>query len=355
MTLRYLSTTGGFIPQATGQVISYIRTPSEFPINRYAQYIETPTTVGVYARIDRAQPARVVSDADFVWADGADRPSGDWNQLRFEWVEFSVKRRDYPFRVGNMALKNAKKSWSPLEQHTGMVAQQAMTNRTNRVVDLLETTSNWNDNVDSANSLNGGAGPWHEASDQPGSPSYNAIRKSLMRAANRINLKTNGVVQPKDLVLLVSPGLAEAMGNSAEMHNYIKFAVGQKAIEDPGNVNQTWGLPAKVYGFDLVVENSPIVTSRPYAADTSTSLTETRAYCKSDDSAILMSRKGGINGNYGAPSFSTVQLYFYEWEMAVYSFDDPHHERHEGHVVEAYSEVLAAPESGYLITNTLSA
>lgn len=347
MTLRFLSAYNGFIPQATGQVISYIRSPKDFQLNKYVQYIESPTTVGVYAKIDRDQPVRLVDESDFIWADGADRPSGDWNQMRFQWVEFSVKRRDYPFRIGNLALKQGKDSWKPLDHHVGMTAAQAMTNRTNRVVTALETIANWGSNAASAASLNGGAGKWTTASDQPGDPAYNAIRKTLLEAAKRINLATNGVVKPKDLVLLISPGLATDMSNTAEIHNYLKFGPFSKAqLEDSSNDNQQWGLPPSLYGFPLTVEDTPRVTTRPTAADSDGS----RVYVKSDDSAVLLSRKGGINGVYGAPSFSTIQLYWHEYEMAVYTFDDPKHERLDGHVTDMFAEVLAAPEAGFLIT-----
>jgi hypothetical protein len=333
-------------------MISYIRNPKEFKLNKYVQYIETPVTVGLYARIDKDQPARVVSDADFVWADGADRPTGDWNQLRFEWVEFSVKRRDYPFRVGNIALAQAKNSWKPLEQHAGMAAMQAMINRTSRVISMLETSANWSGNTDAVTNLNSGAGKWDSASDDPSSPQYNAIKRALLKAAERVNLATNSVVQPDDLVLLISPGLAQAIANTAEVHNYLKYGPFSKAqLEDTSNNNQRWGLPPSLYGFEVVVEDSSKVTSRP-AAD-GTAATTGRTYIKGDTSAVMMSRKGGVNGIYGAPNFSTVQLYWHKWEMSVFTFDDPKNERTDGHVTDMFAEVLAAPETGYLITGCL--
>lgn len=354
MTLRYLSATNGFVPQATGQVISFIRDPKSFPLNKYVQYIQSPATVGLYAKIDRDQPARNVSDADYVWADGGDMPQGHANQLRFEWVEFACKRRAYSFTIGNIALEQAKGTWKPLEQHSGMTAQQAMTNRVNRVITLGETASNWNGNTDTATSLNGGAGRWDTASDDPSSGAYNAIKKSLMKAAEKVNLATNALVQPKDLVLVISPGLAQAIGNSGEIHNYLKYGPFSKAeLEGPNNSNQNWGLPPSLYGFELIVDDTVRVSTRPGATETSSAQTGTRAYAKGDTSAILCSRKGGINGLYGAPNFSTFQLYFHKYELAVYTFDDPQNMRTKGAVVEMFAEVLAAPETGFYITGVL--
>lgn len=352
-TQRYLSAYNGYIPQATGVVISYIRDPKAFKLNKYVQYVESPTTVGVYARTNRDQPVRVVTDADFVWADGADRPAGDWNQIPFEWIEFSTLRRDYPFRIGNMALRQAKDTWKPLEHHAGMTASQAMTNRTARIVSMLETASNWGVSTDTATSLNGGAGKWDTASSEPSEPTYNAIRKSLLQATMRINLATNGIVQPSDLVLVISPVTAIAMASSAEIHNYLKFGPFSKAqLEGSENQNLQWGLPPSLYGHELIVEDASRVTVRP-SADGSLATGSDRSYIKSPDSAIFLSRKGGINGIYMGRTFATVQMFWNEYEMAVFTFDDPKHERTDGHVVDNFAEKLVAPEAGYLITGVL--
>lgn len=353
MTQRYIGSHGGFIPAATGQIISYLRDPSRFPLNRYVQYLPSPKPVGVYAKMDRDSPVRVVNDADFVWADGSDRPNGDWNQLRFEWVEFSVKRRDYPTRLGRLALEHNEVQAK--EQHRGMVMTQAMVNRTNRVIDMLETDSNWlTGHVDSANALNGGAGKWDTASDQPSSPHYNAIRKTLFAAARKINLDTNTMVEPADLVLVISPEAAQAISNTAEIHNYVKYQATKSDIDSKDNINERWGLPKHLYGFEVVVENTPIVNTRPQAADTHTNMSGNRSYVKASDSGLLVSRKGGINGVYGSPSFSTVQMYFLApYEAQVYEFDDPHNERLDMHVVDAYAEILAASEAGFKINNIL--
>lgn len=352
-TPRFLGPNNGFIPQATGQVIAFMRDPKEFKLNEYVQYLQTDKPVAVYYRLQIDDLIRMPGDNFFVWADGADRPEGDWNQVRFEEIEFSCKRRNYPFRVGWVALETAKNSWKPLEVHTQRVMQQAMQNRTKRVMDLLQNSANWGTHVDTANSLNDGAGTWDLASDDPSDPQYNAIKKSLTRAAQIINLDTNAVVKPEDLVLVISPECARAMANSPEMHNYLREGPFSKSqLEGGENMNSRYGLPPSLYGFKIIIEDSMVITSNPAAADTGVT-SGTRSRIKDDDSALLLSRKGGINGVNGAPSFSTVQLYFYELEAAVETFDDPKNKRQEGHVVDYFAEVLAAAPAGYLIENVL--
>jgi hypothetical protein len=352
MTQRYLSATNGFVPMATGQIITYVRSVEKFAINSWAQMIKTDRMVGLYAKVNKDQPIRIVSANDNVWADGADRPSGQHNQGTFEWVEFQTQRYDFPFTIGDLALKQAKDSWEPLKYHTEMVASQAMTQRTWFGVTALETASNWDTgHVADANTLNGGAGTWDQATDDEGSPHYLAIWKSLNEALIRINMDTGGVVNQEDLVLMVSPNAAIKMAQSAEINNYLKYGpYAMDRMVGTGRSNSKWSLPPEYKGFKIVVEDAVRATERANAAQTSSA----RSYIKSDNSAVLMSRKGGIDGNFGSPSFSTFQIYFYDNLLEVYTYNDVKHARTEGHVVENYVCKIPAPASGCLITNILS-
>lgn len=357
-TPRYLSGTNAFVPQSTGQVIQYIRDPKEFALNRWVQNINTPATVFLWAKLDQDQPVRMVNEAEFAWEDGADRPTGNHNMTSFEWVEGRCYRRDYPYTLGLQACEQARKfgAFDPEEVESKSVASQAMTNRVNRIINLCETSANWGINTADANVLNSGAGTWDGASNDPSDPGYLAIKKTLLEACRRINLLTNGKVKPKDMRLVISPGLAMAMANTGEIHDYVKstYQTSIKNMEETlGNVNEQWGLPPKLYGVEVVVEDAVRVSIYPNADGTKATIAAgTRTYCKADTNAILVSRPGGIDAPYGAPSFSTVQCYFYEYEMAVESRTDTWNKKVEGHVVEQFKEVLAASPSGYLITNT---
>lgn len=349
-TYRFASATSGFIPKATGQVISYIRDPKKFALNRYCQFIETDATVFAYFIVNRDDAIRTMDEALHVWADGADRPVQDWNGMRYKVATAETTRRNYSFRIGNKALAMNKDSWAILQQHTGFVMNQALTYRTNRIITALQTASNWTptNSTATANDLNDGAGRWATASDEPSSPNYNAISKSMLAAAQRINLATNGHVEPDDLVMVLSPGLARVMSNTAELKNYLKYGpFSEKQLDNSANINARWGLPPNLNGIELIVESTPRVSANYDAAGTAA----TRTYVKTDTSAIMLSRKGGIDGNFGAPSFSTVQLYWFKDLGTVYAFDDPHHLRTEGHVVDDLAELIPAPESGFYITD----
>ena len=362
----YLSPTNGFIPQATGQAIAYVRDPKVFKLNEYVQLVRSPKPVGAYAVLDPDQPARVPTDAEFHWAPGNPRPQGNDNLANFTWQEFRCFRRDFPWGLDEQSIEAAE-GWNPKAFFNAIILQQAMTLRTANFMQLVENSANWPaTNFAPASSLNNGAGKWNTASNDETSPNFLAIKKSLLEAVRRINLLTNSVVTPDDLVLVIGPDLALAMSETSEIHTYLeKQANAIKVIrgEDPEVNGVRWALPERLYGVKVVVEDASIVTARPVssAAGATTAALGTggigtpgvRSYCKQPTSAVLVSRKGGIDGNFGSPSFSTLQLYYYKYEMAVEAFDDPKNKRLEAHVVDQYAYVIAAGRAGFLIQNTL--
>src|SRR6185312_14573985 len=295
-----------------------------------------------------------VNDAESAWEDGGERPVTNANGLVFAEANFTTLRRNYATMLGNQAIAMGSKGWKVMEHHVGSLVQQEITARTNRVCSLIDTAANWGNNTADANTLNNGAGTWDLASDDPASANYNAIKRSLMEAVRRITLATNATVGFNDLQLVISPGLAESMGNSAEIHNYLRNGpYSRPRLESKEDyVNDRWGLPATLYGLPLVVEDTVKVTDRPAAGGgTGASASSNRVFAKADKTAVILSRPGSLDGEYGAPSFSTVQVYWHEYLAAVYTFQDQKNARTELHVTSQYVEILAAPESGFCITN----
>jgi hypothetical protein len=352
------------LPQASGQIIEYIRKPKDFPLNNYAQFVETDTTNGVYAYVDPDQPVRIVNEAEFAWADGDHRPTGNANDIAFEWIPFRTQRRSYPYTVADDA-QEVHKEFSGIDisqTKAGIVASQAMTNRTNRVVQMMQNTANWANNTADCNIINGGYGNWRNASADPTSPNFLSIKRSLGNACKVIRLATNGMVKRKHLKLILSLGLAEIMADTDEIYNYVKygrFSEGAQRGEDR-DMDEDGGLPPKLYGIEISIEDSPLVnvyhgmsgavgTTNTYVPATTAS--GQRAFAKNDTSAMLVSRVGGIEGVYGAPSFSTIQIYFFGPPMQVEQFHEKKHRIVEGYVTEEFIEVLAAPASGFLFTN----
>jgi hypothetical protein len=361
--LNFFGGFNSFVPQATGQVISFIRDPKKYRLNQYAQLVPSPKDIGVYYRLGVDQPVRVVNDQENVWEDGKKRPEQHENQLKFDTVEFQTVRRDYGYTIGWKTVEQA--DVKVMVAHLGMAQNQCMVGRTHRAISLLENPSNWGGNTDTANNLNSGAGFWDKASSDPTDPNYLAIKKSFDELARRITLLTNGMVDVEEegtLRMLLSPGAALKISQSSEIHDYLShspFAMAQVKGKVPGQ-NAKWGLPDQLYGWDIVIETAVVVSQRPNANDAIGSEASiaggnpARHFIKNDDSAVALSRIGGLDGQYGAPSFSTLQIYYVGKELEIENFDEPKHRRSEGHVVEDVKEVLAAPASGFLVQNILS-
>jgi hypothetical protein len=347
-TLRFPGPFSGYIPAATGVVVGFIRDPKKFPVNQYTQTVKSPARLGVYGRLEKDTQARMVTKADYVWSDGADRPTGNWDMLRFKWEEFQTQRYSMTVQIGDMAQEGAKDTWDPVQANSLSLAQKMMTLRTKEVVDAMETAANWEGNTAAANDLNGGAGTWDNASDDPASPRYNAIRRTLLEAANRIALGTASVVQPEDLVLVVNPDAALRMANTAEIHNFVKYGPFSKEARD-GRGNGKWGLPAEYAGFKIVVEDTVLASERPEADGTASA----RAYVKAASSAVLLSQKGGFDSAYKRGTYATVQIFHVDDLMQVEAFSDPKHRRIEVTVTEETYSKLVVPESGYLISGIL--
>jgi len=64
-----------------------------------------------------------------------------------------------------------------------------------------------------------------------------------------------------------------------------------------------------------------------------------------------VARPGSLDGEYGGPSFSTVQIYHYGGLLEVEAFDDPKNRRVEGHCSEDLTVKVASSVSGFLVTN----
>jgi hypothetical protein len=351
-SFAYLSGTNGFIPAATGQAIAFVRDQSKFKLNQYVQMIRSPKPVVAYALLDFDEPVRVVNDANFDWPDGMPRPTNSNQMGNFRLVEVRCFRRNYGFTVGHQIIE-ATDVFNPKAFFNAMTLSKAMTNVTQRFVSLMETAANWGANTADANTLNNGAGTWDNASNDPSSPNYLAIKKSILTAMKNVILATNGMIQVDDLILIVSPGLAMAMSETSEIHDYMKSQ--EESIQvlegKKPSVSAGWGLPTHLYGPKVVVEDSVRVTQYPYMAGTAA--TTNRIWTKSDTSAVICTRVGGIDGNYGSPSASTFQRYFYKYEMAVEAFDKPEDKLFQGNVVDQFQEILSSNRSGYLITNTI--
>jgi len=355
-TPRYPSATNLFIPQATGEVVGFIRKPGAFKLMDYVQLVRGTRTdatgwpVVLYVVLDPDAPARRVTDQEYAWEDSDVAPEGAGLMANFTYQEVRMFRRAYPYRLGEQIVETAQ-AFKVLPVYRSIAIQLAMTNKTARVCSLIDTVANWGTFTSDNNVLNGGKGKWNTATATPADPNYLAIKRAITQAALNVNLNTNSVVQLEDMRLVISPQLAYDGGNSAEITDYLKGSVYSKMVADgiERGANSMYGMPDTYAGIRIIVEDASYVTERPNAAGTAA--TSNRAFIKDPTKAVLLSRKGGLDGVEGSPSYSTLQIYYYKYEMAVEEQHDTWNKLHNGRVVDQFKEVLAAPRAGWLITN----
>lgn len=237
----------------------------------FAQFVKTPNEDCLYCSIDDEPKVHVVNDDQWIFHDGCkEPPKSEWSPLAFD-------TRPLP------------KPHHPRFDHKG----ECEASRQKRVMLRINDPRTWGKNVAEANLLNGCSGRWDSASDDPNSPNFCAVKKSLDAIAQRMVLVTNGMIQVDSLNamwLILSRKTAVMLGQTREIGNFIArspYATAQVNGDLPSR-NRPWCLPNRLYYWNIAVEDG-----------------------KTDDSAVAVYRDDDREGVYGAPSFTTVRLYHY--------------------------------------------
>lgn len=336
--------TNGYIPQATGQCIAFVKNPEEFHINKWVQLTPAPQPTGLYSRLDRDNGVRTKNIDQFVWADGADLPSGQYFTSRFTVNEFRTQRHAVPWELGAQTVDNAD-LWNPKLVHMKEAVSLLMTLRTKRIYTKAESGGNWSGNTASATSL--GGGKW-----DVGTSTAPYFAKGLLTAAQKVNLGTNSKVKINQLRAVFSPPDAIRIGNSPEIRDYLKGSVhARMMLEDPFNsVNAMWGLPHFYQGVELIVDDTPFVTEE--MNDSGSEATTNRTYAKADGTVIIVARPGSLESELSTQSYSTIQIFYYKKVglMQVKGEYDSWNEKWRGAVVDQTGEYITAPMSGYYVT-----
>jgi hypothetical protein len=264
---------------------------------------------------------------------GNDRPTGKQNA--FDFVQYATQRFAFPFYIPQETASQA--AWDVVAQHARSKAQLAMTARTNRAASVLTTTANWGSNF----VANPAASPI-SAGSWTGSSVANAyIQKSIQAVMRQVSLSSGGAIAPNQLIMVISPAIANVVSQSPEVREYVRNYPAALSFLQGSDTFSRWGIPPTLFGLgDVVVDDSVKVTSKKGAT-----LANSYIY---GNSAVFVSRPGGLVGVEGASSFSTCQIFAYE-DMTVEQFNDPLNRRIEGRVIDNSAAAVVAPVGGYLI------
>ncbi len=356
MAVGYPSGTNTYVPNhAASQslIVGYSRSPNKFKVGQYAQYVRARNNVGLYMVWASRQAARIQTstDREHSWSDGEAAPVGANNLEGWEWKQFNTQRYAYPFTMGEMAVEQA--TFPILAAMSGVCAQQAMTARTLLSYTALSGASWGNNTAAVVGGILPAANGWNNGSAGLSTSTYTMpgpnIKVSLQYAAKIINIATIGVVDPTMLTLVINPTTAMAMASSPEIQNYVSqspFALAQLRGDVP-NQNGVWGLPTMLYGYNVVVEDA-VRVSTPKGRSP-----ETINYVLPDDEAYLLARDGELTGIEGSRSYSTVQIFFFNDEMTVFSKYDSDNLRYMGRVVQNYQPLVVTTFSGFRFTDVI--
>lgn len=349
-TAQFPSATNTFIKnlEASGKLqVDFARNPKSFTVNRYAQFQKVPKIAGLYWKATVEQAGRVLYTdlADRVWADGAEAPIGFDQTESFAYEQFNCIRYVYPFALGQLTIDMAP--WPILAQHARISAQAAMTARTQLVVNALTASAASGGDMYSAShvldvvtGITGNSGGWNESTTARGD-----IKRSLNYAADLILKDTLSAVNVDDLILVINPTLAREMAESQEIVDYLKHspdALAQVRGELPGG-NVQFGLPGKLWGFKVEVENAVKVTSKKGA-------TKATSYILGTSTPYMLARPGGLESPEGGSTFATIVCFEYQ-SMEVEQLSDVNNKRTLGRVIDTVQPVVVAPVSGVAFTS----
>lgn len=320
--------------------VEFTRSVNQFALSRYATLVPVSKMTGFYLRQDVTDNVRVTDQKEFLWALGNDRPTGKQNA--FDFIQYTTKRYAFPFYIPQETANQA--AWDTVAQHARSKAQLAMTRRSMEAATALATTANWGNNFvatpnTTAQGFTAVGGTWSSSTFAQG-----YIQKTIQQVMQLVGYSSGGAVSPNQLIMVISPAVAQKISQTEEVREYTKFFAGVQFLQGSDTFSR-WGIPPTLFGLaDVVVDDSVKATSKKGATDAFSYVLGTGAY--------FVSRPSGLVGVEGANSFSTLQVFAYE-DMTVEQFNDPMNRRIEGRVIDNSVAAIVAPVAGYSITNVL--
>lgn len=352
--LRYAagfpSPTNVFIPTASTNVsitanlvVNYSRSPSKFLLNQYIKLIPVKQRIGYYKRLSVGQQGRIQQPLmnEFLFNPGQDSPTGDWNKQGFANVKYATERYRFPTILDTLTMDQA--DYQIQAADVAMLAQQAMTGRTQLMLVKANTTGAWPaTNTNNATSFAGGT--WTSAT---GANPY--IQKSIQQMAIQISLNTLSVVQISDMSVIVNPNLAASVSRSQEWRQFLANQVGaSQFLQGTNPTGAMYNLWPHLYGVKLLIESTVVNNSQVIAGDQ----TANSAYIQPDANALMIGRPGDLPGSEAATDFATLGIFSYE-EMTTETETDTWNRRIKMAVTEDFYVDIISPISGFLLTGCI--
>ncbi len=323
--------------------VGFSRNAKRFAVNQIAKITPLQKMRGLYLYFNPLSLVRFPggNTNQNYWAPGTMAPTGFNDLLEFEMREVVANRYCFPATIDQLAVEQA--TWNITKAHSEALAQKAMTNRAMLVANLI-TDSTQYDASHVATAATWGGGAW-----DAGTVTTPYILKGINAAAQVIQKDTQGLLNYKNLTLVMNPNTARKMAQSAEVHDYL--ARSQWALPqlrgDEKNQNSFYGLPPELYGVKLVIEDAT------YTGDNKLHTAASPSFAFPDGKAVLLLREEDLVGTESAFSYSAVHIFPYQ-DMVVESFDDTRNKLMELRVIDNIAVKFVAPVSAALVTSAVS-
>lgn len=346
MSFAFPGGTNTYIPtlELSGNlIVGFSRNTKDFAVNKYCKITPVKKKRGQYVYLNQADIARFAggTTAQRKWAPGTLSPTGLQNTQSFEYREFLTERYREPITMDSTAVDQAE--WPILSTHSELAAQAMMTNRALLASTELTTTGNYaGSHVDTA--TNWGGGLW-----DAGTVTAPYLFRGLRAASQRIQVDTVGKLNYKNLCLVMNPNTAGRIAGSAEIHDYLArspFALAQVKGDEPGQ-NTMYGLPDRVYGVRLIIEDAVYNDDNKFAA------TVAGSYVFPDQKAVLLLSDEHQEKVEGSVDFNMMHMFVYE-DMKVESWEDPKNRLTELTVTDDIQAKMVAPVTAVLVTSATS-
>lgn len=325
----------GFLPKVTtGLIVGYSRNPNDFAVNKLTKLHPVDRQTGRFPKLRPQEAARLLDPAFRRWADGGNRPVSDFNKDVWDWITYDTTRYAESIPLGYLGTKQA--DFPVLEAQSKSIAMRAMLARSMDMWTILTTSGSYLSGLtDTATNFGGGA--WSAATT-----ANRYIQKTIAAVVTAIEKATNGAVSYDSLSLVMSPTVAYKVAASQEVaEGLIQSPFAREQLEG-AKWHLNYGLPAKLYGLNVVVDNTVKVTTAPNNADTATA-----SYVGSATDVYFVCRPGELVNDTGfATDFCSIANFVYkDEEMVSQVIDDPFNERQVVSVKDNYQMKVLAKET----------
>lgn len=339
-----------FIPgfdDALNLIVGYSRNDKKFPFLNYCTMKTGKVWAGLYPKFDPHDLMRInyANGRDFLFPDGTPRPVGtnNYTNNRFSWLQYQMQRYSYNGSIGYLTTQQS--GWDVKKKLLDDLATKAMIQKAYMALTEVTTTTNY-PSSHVATAASWGGGTW-----LAGTINTPTIGPSLAKIRSTILKDTAGKVRGDELVLVVNPDLAYQMALTQEIRAFVAQQAGSLQVlegKNPG-MRDNWLLPDNLYGFKIIIEDTPIVTGLKDADPTGDSV----SYILGAGTAFVVARPGSLDGDAGGSEFSTLHcLQYKEEEMLMETFDEPKHRLIDIYITDSFTFLVPAGESGAIITTT---